>query len=55
MPYSEKQERLFQMIAHGGKATKTKTSLTAAKASELLEHSRRGHEYGKMMKARKEK
>lgn len=50
MPYSEKQEHLFQMIAHGGKPTKTKTSLTPGKAQEMLSHAKRAHEYGTMLK-----
>ena len=46
MPYTGKQERFFQAVAHGMKPTKTDSDLTPEKAKELL-----GHE-NKKVKAR---
>ena len=38
MPYTAKQTRFFQAVAHGMRPTKSSSSLTADKAKELLSH-----------------
>lgn len=38
MPWTGKQKRFFQAVAHGMKPTKTSSDLSAAKAKELLAH-----------------
>lgn len=38
MPWTGKQRKFFQAVAHGMKPTKTDSNLSPAKAKELLAH-----------------